>query len=142
VTASPRAKCDTPVELPGGLTAGCTLLAPHPDEQCKYEPPATRFDGRVVLCPVCSTLAGTTDDGAQFECENCETPFALSDSLPTTTATAAEQFSGAIVSCPLCQTPSDAAAWGQQTAVCPSPECGAIYTAALTPAAVRNYSMW
>jgi hypothetical protein len=55
-------KCDTPVEMPGGITLGCTLEAGHTEDHT-YVPDNKRFDGKVLLCPICSTTVDPLEDG-------------------------------------------------------------------------------
>lgn len=133
-------KCDTPVTLPGGLTAGCTLEAPHVGREHEYSPEAEEFKGKVVICPVCSTVVGDTTE-AEFDCTTCDTTFVLSaDAPPAPDEPEDSDFSGAILMCPLCQSTIDAEKWGPQTVVCPSD--GTTFSVVLREEAVLEHSMY
>jgi hypothetical protein len=145
-------KCDTPVILPGGLSAGCTVMVPASgaDHDHKYEPPSERFEEKIVLCPVCSSACGDTSEGTfadpegveVYQCDNCDTNFALAEAFkPEVELPEPEdEFTGAMVLCPTDQHQIDATKWGTQTHVCP--EDGVVFTVDVRPEAVAQYAMY
>jgi hypothetical protein len=148
VTTTEKAtKCDTPVELPGGLTAGCTLMVPPhtPGTDCRYERPAERFAARIVFCPVCGSTCGDTseptEDTGAYACDNCDCLFRLDDARDGLDNVPGDEAS-AMAMCPLCQVTSDVKNYGTSTITCPEPSCGVVYTIQADQDAFVEFSMF
>jgi len=141
-------KCDTAVETPGGLTLGCSLEIPDGqdkhDGDCTYIANYKKFNGIVLLCPVCSTATDPLegDTVATRECDTCETVFIFGTDATEDLDDAEfdDDFPGAILLCPKCQTAVDAKGWGLATNICP--DCKEPFSLNLDPQKVLEYSMY
>jgi len=141
-------KCDTAVETPGGLTLGCSLEIPdgatEHEGDCTYIADYKKFEGTVLLCPVCSSAADPLegDTSATRDCDTCETTFIFgtddTEGLPSDEFD--DDFPGAILLCPKCQSQVDADKWGLGTYSCP--ECKEPFSLNLDPAKALEFSMY